>query len=134
MKKILLTSGALSILSLSIVIFQISCQKEVQAQSGTSGVVQQNKIIFYKSFASGDDYYGEIWTANYDGRNQKKIAITLPAGIVISERPSAIVSPDGSKLFFSAGPNKVWGDIYSCNIDGGNAVKIVTGGEMTAAY
>ncbi|SDD51750.1 hypothetical protein SAMN04488024_106101 [Pedobacter soli] len=161
-------SIALATLSLSILLFQISCKKEVNAQNTGSyvlpaattstlgGVIvgsglsispngtltanastaQLNKLVYSKiTFDSGGTYKGaEIWTANYDGTAQTKINVALPSGIVFSENPSPKLSPNGTKVFFTAGPASTYNptmttieSLYSCNIDGSGAVKIIEG-------
>jgi hypothetical protein len=183
MKKFLLGSISLMLLSVSIIVFQISCQKSATAQAGnytlppatnstlggvivgsglnitstgvlsvtgTSGtVIQLNKIIFSKLlYSSSGSYLGvEVWTANYDGTAQTKVNISLPSGIVFSEGMTPKLSPNGQKVFFTAGPPLSSGStiagvtsMYSCNIDGSNILKIIDGvstsqiGEVGGAY
>ncbi len=156
MKKLLMGSAVLTLFSISIIIFQMSCKKDATAQtSGTnytlptattsslggiivgnglsvtsSGILsaisvnsQQNKLIFKKIVGSTS----EIWTANYDGTNSTKVNISLPSGVVFSDDMNPIVSPNGLKIFFTAG-NVFNGDIYSSNIDGTSVLKIVDKG------
>jgi len=163
MKKLLLGSAALAILSIAITIFQISCQKTVNAQSGTSyilpaattsslggiivgsglnitsggvlssttsGPSQINVLLFSKRKGSGPFIY-ELWTSNYDGTNQNKININLGAGLsIVEEGSSPKLSPDGRLVFFHVSEGN-YNNIYSCNIDGSNVRKIISG---SAAY
>ncbi len=154
MGSILLTA-----FSVAIIIFQISCQKTVNAQtssyslspattttlggvivgnglsvtgngtlsviSTTSGSTQLNKLIFKKIVNST----AEIWTANYDGSSAAKVDITLPSGVSFSDDMNPIMSPDGKKIFFTAGSGGLsGGDLYSCNADGSSVTKIVDKG------
>ena len=159
MKKILLSTVVLAAFSFAIILFQISCRKTANADSPSyilpvatttrlGGVipdgstiavdasgkismvttnVQQNKILYgvYGAQANTD----EIWTANYDGTNAQKIAISLPAGLAIDVDNLAL-SPDHKTIFFSVfTPTANSGGyfIYSCNIDGSNVKKVVSG-------
>lgn len=70
MKKLLMGSLALTLFSISIIIFQMSCKKDATAQTNnTSGIIQLNKILYSKN-PTGTSGNGEIWTANYDGTGQ----------------------------------------------------------------
>ncbi len=83
-----------------------------------------HKIVFAKQIIGGGQ--SEIWTMNYDGSNQTKINITLPAGQEIANLDPRL-SPDGTKIFFVGRDmliNNNKDDIYSCNIDGSNVIKI----------
>lgn len=105
---------------------------------------QQNKIIYVKNLPlSGSQglYYGQIWTANYDGTSKQQINITLPVGLFISYTPFVKLSPDQKTIFFSVDDAK--GDkngtgFYSSNIDGSNPRLIIpndgTGGDIQVAY
>lgn len=128
MKKLLLGSMALLLFSSAILIFQISCSKSVQA--GTSEPPQQNKILYFKSGTAANGY-GEIWTANYDGSNQKKIEISLPSGVTLSVDGGPKLSPDRQTIFFNVretiNPSDIRFHIYSCKIDGTNLHRVVEG-------
>ena len=160
MKKLLLGSAALTLFAISITIFQISCQKESQAQTtsytlppattttlggvivgngltvtsnGTlsvtpGGATQQNKILFVKSFVSGQTEWSEIWTANYDGTSAQKINITVPSGMTIDGELGPTISPDRQTIFFSMSNTTTnVNHIYSCKLDGTSLTKIVDG-------
>ena len=158
MKKLLLGSVLLTIFAISIALFQISCKKDAVAQgtnyilppattsslggiivgnglsitsngtlsvTSSGGLTQLNKLIFKKIVGSG----AEIWTANYDGSNAIKINIILPTGIVYSDDMNPVMSPNGQKIFFTAGLSGSFaGDLYSCNADGSSVTKIVDKG------
>ena len=104
MKKILLSSMALIIFSLTILIFQMSCQKTAVAQN--SSLPQSiNKILLAKTsqlqigtvidsvghstptYRTVFDYY----LMEYDGSNITKININLPQGVYTNGY--AILSP-----------------------------------------
>lgn len=163
MKKIFLSSIALIAFSAAIMIFQISCTKTVDAQTppytlppatttalggiivgdglsvtgngtlsvnATTGSTQLNKLVFTKEISGVGQ---EIWTVNYDGTNATKVNIKLPSGVIFDLNLTAAMSPDGKKIFFTAGfaGSKGYvdeGDVYSCNADGSNVTKIVDKG------
>jgi len=153
MKKLLLGSVFLTFFAFSITLFQASCQKEAIANTestytlppatattlggvivgsglgvtanGTlsvtpAGVTQQNKIIYLKRVNN----VREIWTANFDGSNQKKLDIALPSG---TYPVNMSVSPDGQSLLFNAWNDSGIGHIYMCKTDGSNLTKIIDG-------
>lgn len=94
----------------------------------SSGGTQQNKILFVKSFVSGQTEWSEIWTANYDGSNAQKINITVPAGMTIDGELGPTISPDRQTIFFSMSNTTTnVNHIYSCKLDGTNVLKIVDG-------
>ncbi len=117
MKKLLLSSAILLMASLSILIFQISCSKSVDAQNSNRPLNQIGKIIYVKN--------NEIWTANYDGTQQNRVPVSLPPNVTFAfaavPQSTMSISPDGQKVFFSAysgtGVDKIL-QLYSVNIDG----------------
>lgn len=120
MKKLLLSSLVLLLFSLSILIFQISCQKDANAKiNNTTGL---DKIVFVKTTTARKI---EIWTANIDGTNQQQVNVSLPAGKEIQFNDVDITS-DGSKVIFGVTDSLISAnDIYTCNIDGTNLVRII---------
>lgn len=127
MKKILLSTIVLLSFSLSILLFQISCKKEAKAESPVTNT-GLNILVFQKN-AGGKS---EIWTANYDGSNQKKVNIQLPTGVTL-DGSTTILSPDGKTIFFHTtgipNANLDGIDIYSCSIDGSNVKKVISHGD-----
>jgi len=159
MKKILLSSAVLTLFSISILIFQLSCKKDAIAQSatpyvlpaatttslggviagsglsvtangtlsvtpGTGGLTQQNIILYITNETSTNTY--EYWMANLDGTNKHKVNITLGANIVL--RDEARLTPDGTKIIFTAENTTTGIDaVYSVAIAGGAPTKIIDG-------
>ena len=121
-------SVVLTLFSASMLLFQMSCKKEANAQTTTTGLKQLNLIVFSKSIyvttPTGTTSTNEIWTANIDGTNQKKIPITLPSGVKILANSK--LSPDGKVIIFDVADaaNEI-NLIYSCSIDGSNLKKII---------
>lgn len=117
MKKLLLSSIVLLLFSSSMLLFQISCQKQANAKANETGA---NKIVYSKYDGTS---IGEIWTANLDGTNQQKVNVTLPSNTVAI---STSVSKDGAKIIFSTeSDDSAKEGIYTCNIDGTNLIKII---------
>lgn len=127
MKKIILSSIVLLIFSISIAVFQVSCQKDATANTDSiTGVTQQNKIIYLKNNKEASTT--EIWTANYDGSDQKKLNVDL-SGM----NPRRInISPDGQNIFIIVflGVLGDKTDIYTCKTDGSNLKKIIDGSDL----
>jgi len=85
-----------------------------------------NLIVYTKQDASG---LVEIWTSKYDGTNQSKISLTLPAGTRIDPDKTPRLSPDGLKVFFTGETTGQTGqDIYMANINSSGLTKIISGG------
>lgn len=137
MKKILLSTVVLLAFSFSLILFQISCKKVARAEMITVDTVkQQNKIVFIK--IGPPSVSRAIWQANYDGSNAQKLNIMLPANVGIDGTlgASLSVSPDHKKIFFTAGDtttNHIY-DIYSANIDGSNAQKVLSDAYKVVPY
>lgn len=74
----------------------------------------------------------EFWTAKHDGTDNKKIPVSLAAGLTIASQ-SAVLTPNGQTLIFSATDNNDVKFIYSISIDGSNLKKLVDGTGKTGA-
>jgi Tol biopolymer transport system component len=125
MKKLLMGSISLCLFSLAMILFQMSCKKDVVAQA-SSASTQINKIVYYKYSASTDAV--QIYTAKYDGTAKTLVNISLPTGIEFDEDYVPKLSPDGTKVFFTTlhrGASSNVRDIYVANIDGTNLTKII---------
>lgn len=162
MKKLFLSAIATTLFAISIFLLQISCKKDVTAQtngftllpattSTLGGVIvdgttikvdaagkisvvppsssNEGAIILFNKRTS-DDAPDELWRANLDGSGQQKINVALPAGIALnlSDGGAMKLSPDNQKVIFLARNTSTNQDyIYSCNIDGTGAAKLVDG-------
>ncbi len=127
-KKLFLASAALTVFSLSMIFFQLSCKKDANAQNNGTSTSQLNILIFAK-VSAGD--VREIWTSNYDGTNQTRVNIILPNGVEFADEMAPKLSTDGQKLFFEAGDAsqpKISGDLYVCNRNGSGVIKIIDRG------
>jgi hypothetical protein len=151
MKKILLSSAVLLALSVSIIIFQISCQKIVVAQSPAPAQAI-NKVLLQtgtqKQVGTIDSsgfsfpvyrYVIDFYLVQYDGTNLTKINIAMPAG----EYPvgNGVLSPDGEKIIFSAAKkmDASWSvysySVYSYSLNGSALVKLADGSyQVQGAY
>jgi len=149
MKKILLSSAVLTLFSLSIILYQVSCvrtadaqqssqtttvldktliQKVVQTQIGTTIDSSGNQIPIYRSAC-------EFYTINNDGSNLSKINITLPAGTYAAAGlSSGYLSPDGKKLIFVASNASSQSSIYALTLSNGNLVKLIDNGSSDNPY
>lgn len=130
MKKLLLSSIVLFLFSASIMLFQISCQKQVNANPNQ--ITQQNKFVYAKLNATSD-----IWTiniCNIDGTNNTVVPISLPSGVKYNG--DVAITADGSKIIFSARniTNTNIGYLYSCNIDGSGLTKILDSSSDPSLY
>ncbi|MDQ0110524.1 Tol biopolymer transport system component [Chitinophaga terrae (ex Kim and Jung 2007)] len=121
MKKLLLGSIVLLGFNLVIILTQMSCKKEAMAQadntSNSSNSAKPLNLILYAKKSGA-----EIWLANIDGSNQRKVPV--PNDIHVSE---SRLSADGKTVIFEGWydtPNKNAG-IYSCSLDGSNLKKLI---------
>lgn len=132
MKKLLMSSLVLTVFSISMLLFQLSCKKDATAQTTPSGVTQRNIIAYTKNIRSGsitsNTFTSEIWLANIDGTNQRKIPISVPLARGVQD---AKLTPDGNSIIFTASFTIPSGysylNIYSCSMDGNNVKKLVDG-------
>jgi hypothetical protein len=130
MKKLLMGSVALTLFSISTLIFQMSCKKEANAQTTTNGLTQLNLVLFGKqSLSNGTFLNAEYWLMNTDGTNQRKISLSVPGATNYSVN---CLTPNGKKIIFTASfptsnPSDFINKIYSCDIDGTNNNLLVTG-------
>lgn len=129
MKKLLLSSITLFLFSSSILLFQISCQKE--ANAGPNPKQSLNKIVYIKEIDVAPDRT-ELWISNIDGSNQNIIPVTFAFDFQFG---SISLSPDGTKVIFSVVNDRSRdGYIYSCNIDGTNLTKLIEHTGTNKAY
>ena len=133
MNQIIKSSLVLLFFSASIVLFNISCEKEAEAQTQTTTTTPQNLGLIL--FAKDGDKYNEIWVAKYDGTAQAKITIASVPTDADIDRSTMKISPDGKKLFFnmySASSGSVQ-NLYSCNVDGTGLTKIISNSDELCA-
>jgi hypothetical protein len=120
MKKLFLSSIALFVFSISILVFQMSCRKSVVAQTVTSSVTPIGIVLIegQNPLATNIDSTHYYYTANYDGSNLKQINLSgLPSGTIIVPETGRL-SPDGKTLFFIGGAGVRY--LYSINTNGTN--------------
>jgi hypothetical protein len=119
MKKLLLSSMILFLFSTSIMMFQVSCQKNANAK--INGTTQQNKIVFRRA----TDVSSEIWIANSDGSNQQRINFSL----LLNEKMGEVaISPDGTKIFIPTSEkvgNYYRARLYTIDINGNNKTEVI---------
>jgi Tol biopolymer transport system component len=121
MKKLLLSSIILLLFSCSLLIFQVSCQKEANARQ--SDVSNQNKILFTRA----TDISSEIWIADSDGRNQRKINFSLLPNEKMN--PNISISPDNSNIYITTSEkvgNYYRARLYTIDLNGNNKSEIIT--------
>ncbi len=133
MKKILLSSVVLLLFSTAMLVFQMSCKKDLNASPN-----QQNKVLYVKLESSGF----ELWTVSTDGSNKNKVPLTLPSNLSFPSTPSnflqflPLISPDGNKIILTLMDSNSSSafSVYSCNIDGTNLTLIGAEGIASAAF
>lgn len=132
MKKLLLGSIALTLFSVSILLFQISCKKEAtaaQEPAGAGGVNQLGLIVFKKNFmrlGGNAPKQSEFWIANIDGSNPRLLPLNVPGQSISDVK----LSPNGKTIVFQTilrteGTSILKSYIYTCSIDGTGIEKIV---------
>lgn len=123
MKNILKNTLYLSVFVLAGILFQISCSNSDDSSRNNSST-PVGKIVYETGT--------KIMKANYDGTNATEIPINLPANIIYNfgkMSSSLSVSPDGNTIFFTCSNTTypyVTTELYSCDINGGNAVPVIT--------
>lgn len=124
MKSILKASWILLFFSASILLFQLSCQKELIAQDPAPTV--QNKVVYTKTLKSSSTPSPvEIWTCNIDGTGQQKVNVSIPSGQYIEG--NVRVSADGKRFIFNLYDGSKM-TIYTCLTDGSSLTQIVAQG------
>jgi hypothetical protein len=123
MKKVFYSSLVLTAFSLSVILFQISCQDEAQAQ-----VYQPIKNRFLYLYQK-DDGTVEYWTARDDGTNYIKLPIELPEFLKLGT--DGTLSSDGKNVIVSATDNLQQTHIYSISMEGTGFTKLVDGTDKT---
>jgi len=110
--------------TLSLLIFDLSCKKEVVGQSQTT---LTNGIVVY---LKQNNSQWEVWKVNYDGTSKSKINFVLPSGFGLYG-DSVIISPDGKTLFIKLVDTNNKQYLYSSNIDGTNLKQIDSSNVLT---
>lgn len=151
MKKLLYGICFLLVLSLFIILTQISCQKSVAQRNPSAQETSVNLILLAKGKlnevslpSNGVDSLGqpiikkvtsfstEYYVMNTDGSNLTKIPINLPAGLYVIS--GGHLTPDGKSIVFNVIDSLLGGYvqevksyIYSCSLDGSNLKKLIDG-------
>ena len=125
MKTLFKSSVLLLLFSFSLLVFNLSCEKESIAQNTSTSIQNLGILVFSKA----GDKANEFWTSKYDGSGQIKITITSITSTGEIVKDNIQISPDGKKFFFIANTNPTnpssMDAIYSCNIDGSGVTKLV---------
>lgn len=115
----------MTLFSISIFLFQMSCKKETSAQTSSTSQSQLNLILYAIGYGGGpgviNSSASEYWIMNYDGSNPRKIPLTFSSGFNYTMNPR--LSPDGKTIFFSAttwANNAYKAFLYTSSIDGTN--------------
>ena len=134
MNKLFKSSLVLLLFSFSMIIFQISCEEEADAVPSTTSTVKPTGLIYF--FKYGANQQVELWTAKYDGSDQKSL-VTLTSGKTFFEEGGIGVSPDGTKIFFTVfetAGNIEFAAIYSVNADGSGLTKVIGANSQDAVF
>ena len=125
MKTLFKSSVLLLLFSFSLLVFNLSCEKESIAQNTSTSIQNLGILVFSKA----GDKANEFWTSKYDGSGQIKITIASITSTGEIVKDNIQISPDGKKFFFIANTNPTnpssMDAIYSCNIDGSGVTKLV---------
>ena len=125
MKTLFKSSVLLLLFSFSLLVFNLSCEKESIAQNTSTSIQNLGILVFSKA----GDKANEFWTSKYDGSGQIKITIASITSTGEIVKDNIQISPDGKKFFFIANTNPTnpssMDAIYSCNIDGSGVIKLV---------
>jgi len=80
MKKLLYSSIVLLLFSFSIILFQVSCQKDAIAKNENNTSVQNKFFYAVLTSNTSNTSNWQYWIANTDGSNHQPITISLPTG------------------------------------------------------
>jgi hypothetical protein len=122
MKKLLYSSLILTLFSLSLILFQLSCREEAEAQAQIFQPIKK-RILYTFQKADGTVEY---WTARDDGFDYARLPIEVPASYKLGK--DGVFSADGTRLIVSVVDESDFTHIYSLSVDGTKlADKIVDG-------
>ena len=103
----------------------------ISVAPSNNGLTQKDLIFFVRNLTSDNSY--EYWLANIDGTNQHQVTITLIPTVSLTNE--AKLSPDGTKIIFTANDNtNGHDDIYSVSVTGGTPTKIIDGSAAAIMY
>ena len=130
MKQLVKSTLVLTLFSFSVLLFNLSCEKDVTAQTPTTTVTSPLGLILFSKYG---DKSNEVWFCKYDGSNATKVTIaSFPAGGDI-DKSTMKISPDGKKIFFCLYITSTnIQSIYSCNSDGTGLTKLVENADEIA--
>ena len=139
------------IFSIAIIIFQMSCNKTVDAQSTTSGSVLNTTLVSkHVKIQTGTKttvdslgnthttpiyrFIPEFYVLDNKSLSLAKINLTMPHGIY-PQFGNAVLTPDGNKIIFTATTSIDYQHaIYSASTDGTNLTKLVEGYALHGTY
>jgi hypothetical protein len=122
MKNLMSGAIVLFLFSISLLLFQLSCQEDAIAQNNVNQ--QKNKILYS---LKGDYSIKELWVSNYDGSDKIQIPLTnIPTPGVHGFYNSSSISPDGQTVFIGGYlyPSSL-SVVYSMSLSGTDVKKIV---------
>ncbi|HMK25342.1 MAG TPA: hypothetical protein VK483_04870 [Chitinophagaceae bacterium] len=128
MRKLFLSSIALLVFSVSIIVFQMSCSKEAGAHEGDDDKKANNRTILY--IKTPETGFNELWTMDINGNNLHQINIALSQDYYIS---SARVADHNNKIVFTADKlteTENFRVFFKCNLDGSGLTQIFQGEEF----
>lgn len=129
MKKLLLSSTVLFLFSASILIFQVSCKKEANADTQQKTSTEQEKIVLLRKYENGTL---SLYTVKIDGTNLKKLSLSFPSNVKLYDIEAKITA-DGKQIVFTGeftyNDNdsfniRSYTTTYTCDIDGHNLKEI----------
>ena len=119
MKKLMYSTIALTCFSISLLLFQFSCQKEATAKATSAQA--QNKFLYIVTNSSENAF--QYWVSDIDGTNNHQISVTMPSPYVTWT--SAKLSQDGSTIIFKGwNPTSSTTSVWSVSINGGSPTKL----------
>jgi len=99
----------------------VSSSGVLSATQSTGGLQQLNTIIYLKSGGA----FSEVWLANIDGTNQRKVPIPVSSSQSIVPGYGVRLTPDGMTVVLNVSEGGAY-NIYTCGTDGSNFKKIVS--------
>lgn len=126
-----MTTICLCLCAISLSLIQISCSKTEAQPNSPNQIITPNqvttlgKIVFKEEYSAIPTNTMRFSIMNLDGSGVQHLNIPFPAGFSTSSFHHPVLSPDGTKIFFTGSETaNTTPGIYSCDTSGANFMRI----------